>query len=183
VIRVAADDAWIRAEMGGTTRASVISKPEVVGALIKRAKRPLFILGHEIGGAGPESEALIEFIEGTTRICRIPVIGTSHSVKDLISKGIRITKIMGGMETLDRLRDPEWKGLDGQGQYDLVLFAGLPYSLGWVLLSGLRHGAPGLKSITLDRVYQPNASWSFGNMSVEPWRIQLQAISALLEKG
>jgi len=90
---------------------------------------------------------------------------------------------MGGMEIVDRLCDPEWKGLDGKGQYDLVLIAGLPYSLCWVLLSGLRHGVPALKTITLDRVYQPNASWSFGNMTVEPLREQLQSILALLEKG
>ncbi|PKL59257.1 MAG: hypothetical protein CVV33_08775, partial [Methanomicrobiales archaeon HGW-Methanomicrobiales-4] len=95
---MAADDAWLRAEMGGTTRASVINKPEVVGALIKRAKRPLFILGHEVSAACPESEALAEFIEGTTRACRIPVLGTSHSVKELISKGIKTHAIMGGME-------------------------------------------------------------------------------------
>ena len=180
---MAADDAWLRAEMGGTTRASVISKPEVVVALIKRAKRPLVILGHEMSAACPESEALAEFIEGTARARRIPILGTSHSVKDLIAKGIKTERIMGGMEIVDRLRDSEWKGLDGQGQYDLVLIAGLPYSLCWVLLSGLRHGAPGLKTITLDRVYQPNASWSFGNLTVGPWREQLQAILALLEKG
>ena len=46
---MAADDSWIRAEMGGTTRASLISRPEVLAALIKRAKRPLFIVGN--GGA------------------------------------------------------------------------------------------------------------------------------------
>jgi acetyl-CoA decarbonylase/synthase complex subunit epsilon len=178
---MAVDDAWLRAEMGGTTRASIINKPEVVGALIKRAKRPLFILGHDVMAAGPESEALAEFIDGTARARRIPILGTSHSVKDLIYKGIRTQAIMGGMEIADRLRDREWKGLDGQGQYDLVILAGFSYSFGWVLLSGIRHGAPHLKTITLDRMYQPNASWSFGNMAVDPWREQLQAILALLE--
>jgi anaerobic carbon-monoxide dehydrogenase, CODH/ACS complex subunit epsilon len=180
---MAVGEAWLRAEMGGTTRASVISRPEVVVALIKQAKRPLFILGHEVAAAGPECEALAEFIEGTARARRIPVLGTSHSVKDLISKGIKSQAIMGSMEIIDRLRDLGWKGLDGKGQYDLALIAGFPYSLGWVLLSGIRHGAPALKTVTLDPLYQPNASWSFGNMSVCPWREQLQAILALLEKG
>jgi acetyl-CoA decarbonylase/synthase complex subunit epsilon len=180
---MAADDAWLRAEMGGTTRASVISKPEVVAALMKRAKRPLLIVGHETAACGPECEAITEFIEGAARARRISVLATSHSVKDLISKGIKVEVVMGGMEIVDRLCDPAWIGLDGEGQYDLVLIAGISYSLCWVLLSGIRNGAPALKTITLDRVYHPNASWSFGNLAVGPWREQLQAILSLLEKG
>jgi acetyl-CoA decarbonylase/synthase complex subunit epsilon len=180
---MAADDSWIRAEMGGTTRASIITKPEVVVALIKRAKRPLFILGHEMSACGPECETLSEFVEGVVRAKRVPVLGTSHAVKDLIAKGINATAIMGGMEIVDRLRDPSWKGLDGQGNYDLVLIIGIPYSLCWVLLSGIRQGAPELKTITLDRVYQPHASWSFSNLAIEPWREQLRTILSLLEKG
>ncbi|HWQ66545.1 MAG TPA: CO dehydrogenase/acetyl-CoA synthase complex subunit epsilon [Methanospirillum sp.] len=180
---MAGDDAWLRAEMGGTTRATVISKPEVLVALLKKAKRPLFIIGHEVTAAGPESEALTEFIEGVARAKRVPVLGTSHMIRDLIARGIKASAIMGGMEIVDRLRDPDWKGLDGHGQYDLVLIAGMSYSLGWVLLSGLRHGAPGLKTIALDRMYQPNASWSFSNQPVGPWRVSLQAVLALLEKG
>ena len=180
---MAGDDAWLRAEMGGTTRASVISKPEVVLALIKRAKRPLIIVGHEVIATGPESDVLIDFIKGAARTRPITILGTSPSVRDLISRGIRIDAVMGGMEIVDRLRDSSWKGIDGQGSYDLVFITGFPYSLGWILLSGLHHGAPGLKTITLDRVYQPHASWSFGNMALGPWQEQLQAIVSLLEKG
>lgn len=180
---MAGDDSWLRAEMGGTTRASVISKPEVIVALVKRARRPLFIIGHEVSAAGFESEALGEFIEGVSRARHIPVLGTAHTSKDLIGRGIKVQAVMGGMEIVDRLRDPAWTGLDGQGHYDLVLMAGMSYSTGWLLLSGIRNGAPKLKTIALDRRYQPNASWSFGNMTPEPWREQLQAIMSLLEIG
>lgn len=179
---MAGDVAWMRAEMGGTTRASVITKPEVIGALLIRAKRPLFIIGHEIVAAEPESEILTEFIEAGSRIRHIPILGTAHTVKDLISKGIRVSAIMGSMEIVDRLRDPEWTGIDGKGQYDLVLMAGIPYSLGWILLSGIRNGVPDLKTIMLDRRYQPHATWSFGNMATGQWREQLQALIKLLEK-
>ena len=180
---MAGDDAWLRAEMGGTTRASVISKPEVVLALIKRAKRPVIIIGHEVTATGHESEVLIDFIKRAARTRPITILGTSPSVRDLISRGIRIDAVMGGMEIVDRLRDSSWKGVDGKEPYDLVLITGFPYSLGWILLSGLRHGAPGLKTITIDRVYQPHASWSFGNMAFGPWQEQLQTIVSLLEKG
>ncbi len=65
---------------------------------------------------------------------------------------------MGGMEAADRLRDPEWKGCDGMSPYDLILIAGITYSFCWTILSGIRNSAPGLKTIILDRKYQPHAS-------------------------
>jgi len=42
-----AAEPWHRAEISGPTKASVITKPEVVLALIKRAKRPILVVGHE----------------------------------------------------------------------------------------------------------------------------------------
>ncbi|HWQ64224.1 MAG TPA: carbon monoxide dehydrogenase beta subunit family protein [Methanospirillum sp.] len=180
---MAGDDSWIRAEMGGTSRASVIGKPEVIGALLNRVKRPIIIVGHEVAISEPDCEAITGFISTVSRIRHIPVLGTSPAVKELVSNGIRIEAIMGGMEIADRLRDPEWKGFDNLGQYDLVLFAAIPYSFCWTILSGLRNSAPHLKTINLDRKYQPHATWSFGNIAVEPWKKHLQAAAVLLEKG
>ena len=42
----------------------------------------------------------------------------------------------------NRLADPHWKGIDGKGPYNLAIFAGLPYQMGWTILSGLKHFAP-----------------------------------------
>jgi anaerobic carbon-monoxide dehydrogenase, CODH/ACS complex subunit epsilon len=179
---MAGDDSWIRAEMGGTSRASVITKPEVIVALIKRMKRPLFIVGHEVARADPDSKQLTDFIGRVAGIRHIPVIGTSPAVKELINQGISIAAIMGGMEAADRLRGPDWKGLDDQGQYDLVMFAAVPYSFCWTILSGLKNSAPGLKTINIDRKYQPHATWSFGNIALEPWSEQLQTVATLLEE-
>ena len=179
---MAGDDAWMRAEMGGTSRASVIGKPDVVEALLSRAKRPLIIIGHEVAETGFACEPLTRFMKAGSTIRHIPVIATSSIARDLITEGIQVAAIMGGMEIADRLRDPEWKGFDGQGPYDLVFLAGLPYSFCWTLLSGLRNGAPALKTVTLDPKYHPHASWSFGNMATGPWEEQLQAITALVEE-
>ncbi len=178
---MAGDDSWIRAEMGGTSRASVIGKPEVLGALIKRAEHPVFIVGHEVA-EGPDGKAISGFIEKVSRIRNIPVIGTSPAVRDLIKRGIRITAVMGGMEAADRLRDPEWRGTDGVCRHDMVLIAGIPYSFCWTILSGIRNSAPDLKTVTLDRKYQPHASWSFGNLAAGPWKEQLKAVMTLLEE-
>ncbi len=179
---MASDDSWMRAELGGTTRANLITRPEVIAALIRRAKRPLVIAGHELSIAGPESVSSIAFFQDLSRIRGIEIVATSYGVRSLVSEGIQINFVMGCMEIVDRLCDPGWKGFDGDGPYDLVILAGIPYSLSWILFSGLRNGAVRLKTISLDRHYQPHASWSFGNITIESWSEQLQGILPLMEK-
>lgn len=50
--------------------------------------------------------------------------------------------------------------------------------MAWTLLSGLKHAAPHTKTISLDNTYQPNATWSFANISLKDWQESLEAISA-----
>jgi acetyl-CoA decarbonylase/synthase complex subunit epsilon len=88
---------------------------------------------------------------------------------------------MPAVDIANRLVDPAWKGLDGHGQYDLAIFTGIPYYLEWLLLSGLKHFAPSLKTISMDRFYHPQASWSFGNVSLKDWNSYLQTIATQLE--
>ena len=38
---------WQTAEIPGPTKANLITKPAVVVALIKKAKRPIFVVGHK----------------------------------------------------------------------------------------------------------------------------------------
>ena len=80
------------------------------------------------------------------------------------------------MDIGSRLADPSWQGLDGKGAYDLVLFLGLPYYMAFVILSGLKHFGHGLKTISLDRYYNPHASWSFPNLSVKAWGESCEAV-------
>lgn len=178
---MAETDSWLRAERGGTKRASLISKPEVLAALIQKAQRPLFIVGHEALLAGPEGESMIAFITSLQEMVRIPVLSTAHTAGELISRGIKPAVSMGSMEIADRLRDPSWKGLDGKGQYDLVLITGIPYSISWVLFSGLKQGAPKTKVVNLDPKYHPNATWSFGNLRTKDWQDVLIAVTQAIE--
>jgi acetyl-CoA decarbonylase/synthase complex subunit epsilon len=52
----------------------------------------------------------------------------------------------------------------------------------WTILSGLKHFAPYLKTMTLDNTYQPNASWSFSNISVKDWVENLKVIIGNMEE-
>jgi len=44
------------------------------------------------------------------------------------------------------------------------------------LFSTLKHFALNLKTISLDRFYQPHATWSFPNMSLKDWNASLEVM-------
>ena len=178
-----AQDAWIRAEMGGTRQALVITKPDVLIALIKRAKRPLVIIGHETLTDSFRTEVIIRLVSVLHETLNIPVICTSHIAGQLMSRGLRVTGVYGSMEILDRLRDPTWEGLDGNGQYDLVCIAGFSYSLGSLLFSGLKQNAPQTKIISLDPKYHPHAHWSYGNMKNDAWKEETERLIDRIQSG
>ncbi|MCA1916145.1 carbon monoxide dehydrogenase beta subunit family protein [Methanospirillum hungatei] len=173
-------DSWLRAEMGGTKQASVISKPEVLIALLKKSKRPLIIIGHETISDSVRTDILIRMISEFQKTKGIPILSTSHIAGQVMERGVKISGVLGSMEIIDRLRDPTWKGLDGKGQYDLVLSAGFSYSLGWLLFSGLKQGAPETKIISLDPKYHPHASWSYANMKTDSWKAEIERLIELL---
>jgi acetyl-CoA decarbonylase/synthase complex subunit epsilon len=150
--------------------------------MVKRAKRPILIVGHEVAetGLGEEKaiDCLIRFAETST----VPVVATAHTVKAFVDRGFHPAAWMPAVDIANRLGDLKWKGLNGKGGYDLALFVGIPYYMEWLILSGLKHFASKLKTISLDRFYQPHASWSFLNISVEEWKKNLDTIEKELKK-
>jgi acetyl-CoA decarbonylase/synthase complex subunit epsilon len=174
---------WQKAEIAGTEKALAITKPEVVAAMLKRAKRPILIVGHTAAETEIGKDRVIDFLIQLTKASKVPVVATAHAVKEFISRGVQPAAWMPVMDIANRLRDPEWKGLDGKGPYDLALFAGLQYYMEWLILSGLKNSAPQLKTISLDRFYQPHASWSFPNISLENWKKNIDIVNSKLKSG
>ena len=111
----------------------------------------------------------------------IPVVATAHLIGKFLERGFQPDASMPVMDIGNRLVDPSWKGLRGEGQHDLVLIVGVPYYMEWLILSALKHFAPNLKSASMDRFYQPNATWSFPNISVEDWQKSLKLIAGKTE--
>jgi len=173
---MAAAEPWQTAEIPGPKKAFVITKPDVAAAMIKRAKRPILIVGHKAAETELEDKKLIDYMIELAKKGNIPTIATAHMVNEFLKKGYRPAGWMPAVDIGNRLADAGWKGLDGAGAYDLALFVGLPYYMEWTILSGLKHFAPNLKTITLDNVYHPNASWSFPNISVKEWIENLEVI-------
>lgn len=182
---MATAEPWQTAEIPGPKKALVITKPAVVVAMIKRAKRPILVVGHkalETEGGGEEKPIDLAIL--LAKAAEIPVVATAHIVGEFIKKGFHPAAWMPAMDIGNRLKDPEWDGVDGEGQYDLALFMGMQYYLQWLILSGLKHFAYShLTTISIDRFYQPHATWSFPNMKIEEWTKNLKdTISMLGEK-
>jgi acetyl-CoA decarbonylase/synthase complex subunit epsilon len=170
------NDAWLKAEVGGPKRASLITKPEVAEAMIRRARRPILIVGHLAAEIELEEKKFVDYAIELSMNTKIPIVTTAHTGKAFRDRGFTPTAVMSAVDIGNRLADPGWEGIDGKGSYDLAIFAGLPYPLAWTILSGLKNFAPHLKTMTLDNVYHPNANWSFPNISIKDWIINLQAI-------
>ena len=102
---------------------------------------------------------------------------------EFLKRGYEPAGFMSAMDIGNRLVDPEWQGIDGKGHPDLALFVALPYYMEGLILSGLMHFALDLKTMTLDNMYHPHASWSFPNGTLEEWASNLKVMTSKFEGG
>lgn len=160
---------WQKAEIAGPKKALLIMKPEVVAAMVKRAKRPILIVGHQAAEEYSDDVKMIDYAIRMSKAAAIPVVATAHMTAEFIKRGFQPACWMSAMDIGSRLRDPEWKGIDGGGPHDLAMFMGLPYYMDFLIMAGLKHFSENLKTISLNRFYNPHASWSFPNLSVKDW--------------
>ncbi|NQE45852.1 Acetyl-CoA decarbonylase/synthase complex subunit epsilon [ANME-1 cluster archaeon GoMg2] len=139
-----------------------VAPPEVIGSYISSASRPLLAVG---------SEMLRDefFIEIAIEIGKkgIPIAATGHSMRGFVEKGYTENVYYYNLHELTNcLRDPNWKGLDGAGNYDFVIFYGIIYYYASQMLSCLKNFAtdPLMRTVSIDRYYHPNARMSFTNV-------------------
>ena len=172
---------WQTAEIPGPKKALLINKPEIVSALLKRAKRPILIVGHKIAEAKLSSGSLVDYIIQIAELANAMIASTPVMQSEFIKRNFKRIVGMPVVDIANRLTDAEWKGFDGEGGYDLVAIIGFTYYVGWLILSSLKHFSLGTKTVSLDRYYQPHASWSFPNMSLDEWEENLKMIIKGLE--
>jgi acetyl-CoA decarbonylase/synthase complex subunit epsilon len=174
---------WQCAEIAATKKANPIQKPEIAVAMIKRATRPLLIVGSNATQRWMEGRQLIDYLIDFANASKVPVLATAHMVGEFIKRGYTPAAFMTAMDIGQRVVDPTWEGLDGKGHPDLVMFVGLPYYMEALILSGLKHFAPDLKTMTIDNLYHAHASWSFPNASLEEWASNLKVMTSKFENG
>ena len=169
---------WQKAEIPGPLKAIPIRNVETLVSTLKKFKRPIIIVGHRLDKIA-EGINTIDYIVEIAKTLDAPIVVTNTLVKKFYEKGYDKVYFMTALEIFERLRDPEWSGLDGKGPYDLAIFIGFQYYYEWLILSGLKHFAyKHLKTLTLDPQYQPHATWSLPTMPEPMW---IKMITSVVE--
>lgn len=151
--------------------------------LIRKAKRPLLILGPRILEDGILDKPLIHYATELAKVADIPVCATAHTKKKLLEQGLTPECAYDLVEIVNSLKSLEWSGVKREGNHDLVLFFGIRTDLLQQVLSTLKHYAPHLKTATLDKYYSPHASYSLPDfLHDKKWQKFLDAIIANLKE-
>jgi len=170
---------WEKGNIFGP-KTAMAPKGEVVGRLMKAAKRPLIVVGAKILEEELDGKSLLSYVVELSKCGGIPVVATAHTPKPLFESGLQSAASMGMVEITDRLRDRNWS-LDGKGPHDLAIFVGITYQLQSQMLSTLKHFATHLKTVSLDRYYHPNADFSFPNLDEKTWIQNLDMVVGTLK--
>ncbi|MFA4936038.1 MAG: CO dehydrogenase/acetyl-CoA synthase complex subunit epsilon [Candidatus Methanoperedens sp.] len=148
--------------------------PAVSGKMLAKAKRPLLIVGSEVHDKDVLARAVAI---GKTGV-QIAAVGNAY--KSLGDKGLDVHYMnMHALATY--LCDPNWKGLDGKGNYDLAVFFGITYYYMSQAISALKNFS-NIKVISIDKYYHPNADMSFGNLKKDVFIAALDEVIAQLPK-
>lgn len=161
-------------------RQAVPASAETMVGLIRTAKSPLIVAGSLVLETKVGEDFLIDVIVKLGRN-GIPVVATAHTLKGFLERGFDQAVPMGIVDLANRLTDPTW-GIEGKGPHDLVVFSGVQYPLLSQILSALKHFATNLRTISLDRFFQPNADWSFPNLKEEEWTQEILKIVKTLNR-
>lgn len=132
--------------------------PEVASKLISKAKRPLFVVGTAV--LSPE---LLDRAVKIAKAKNIPIAATGSSMIGFVDKDVNAKYI--NLHALGfYLTDPNWPGLDGNGNYDTIILLGhKKYYINQVL-SATKNFSD-VRAISIDKNYIQNATMSFGNLS------------------
>jgi anaerobic carbon-monoxide dehydrogenase, CODH/ACS complex subunit epsilon len=174
---------WQCGEIASTKKANPITKPEIAVAMIKKAQRPILIVGSNATERYMEGKQLIDYMIEFAKASKVPVVATAHMVGEFIKRGYQPASFMSAMDIGQRVVDPTWQGLDGKGHPDLILLVGLPYYVESLMLSGFKHFAPDQKTMTLDNLFHVHASWSFPNATLEEWANNLKVMTQKFKDG
>ncbi|HID20387.1 MAG TPA: CO dehydrogenase/acetyl-CoA synthase complex subunit epsilon [Methanophagales archaeon] len=176
------DAPWQTANVPGPKQAKILT-PLTAAKMIKRAKRPLFIVGSLVLETELNGKSLMDYAIEIAKESKMPTVAVAHTVKEFMEKEFQPDASMPVINIIDRLRDADWKGVKGEGQHDRVVFLGVLYYIGSQGLSTLKHFAPWLRTITLCRFFHPNADMSFPNMSDEEWESYLNEVTEKLKRS
>ena len=92
----------------GTKSARLIEDAAEYANLIKRARRPLLVLGPRILTMPLGGRLLIEYAVDIAKTLDIPICATAHTKKKLVEMGVEPASSYDIIEIINHLKDPEW---------------------------------------------------------------------------
>lgn len=168
----------------GTKSGIAIDSAQDYADLIRRAKRPLLVVGPLLLASLPDGKLLLEYALDIAKAAGIPICATAQTRGKIVELGVQPDCVYDVVEIINALKDPDWKGVKKEGNHDLVIFFGIRADLGNQGLSTLKHFAPHLKTMTLCKYYFPHANYSLPNFKKDTdWREFLESLIANLKKG
>jgi acetyl-CoA decarbonylase/synthase complex subunit epsilon len=162
---------WVRTQESGPKKAIPVS-PDAASRIIKKAKRPTLVIGSKIN----DTEGVLDKVIALQK-AGIAIIATGHSIRFLLEKGSD-AYVTGVVEATNVLTDPEWEGIDGKGQPDLLMVVGVHLDLTNQTFSTLKNFTD-IDSMCVDRYFMPNATYSFTNITEDIW---LEYLDELIKK-
>gem|GEM_PF-192754 len=136
--------------------------PKVYAERMAKAKNPLFIIGPGLLIDYAEGKLPIDWAVDIAKAGNLPVCATADTAGPLIERGLKPDLSCGILEiTGIYLVDPEWKGVNGKGQHDFVLFNGIPCFFAERALTTLLRYAPWLKTHTVCPRMHHNADYTW----------------------
>jgi len=169
----------------GHKGATIIKDAVQCADLIKKAKRPLLVIGgmamQEKGLAQPMGEYAIEIADAIN----MPICATADSSKGLIELGWMPESTLDFVDIINHLKKSDWMGVEKEGNHNLVIFMGIRSDLLEQGLSTLKHFAPHVKTMTLCSEVLPNANYSLPNWTKgKKWLGFLEGLTeALSDQG
>ena len=168
----------------GIKSARLIEDPVEYANLIKKAKRPLLVVGPLLLVSTDDGKILMEYALEIAKAADIPICATAQTKGKIVELGVQPDFVYDTVEIVNALKDPEWRGVRKEGNHDLVIFFGIRSDLGNQSLSTLKHFAPHLKTMTLCKHYFPHANYSLPNFKKDAkWQEFLESLIADLKKG
>jgi acetyl-CoA decarbonylase/synthase complex subunit epsilon len=168
----------------GIKSAKLIEDADEYANLIKKAKRPLLVVGPLLLKSSANGKLLLEYALDIAKAASIPICATAQTKGKIVELGVQPDCVYDTVEIVNALKDPDWQGVKKEGNHDLVMFFGIRSDLGTQGLSTLKHFAPHLRTMTLCLHYFPHANYSLPNFKKEAkWLEFLESLITNLEKG
>ena len=159
----------------GTRSAKVLDDASEFAAVIKKAMRPLLVLGPKLAESSLGDRLLLEYALELAKVANIPICATAHIKGKMVELSVNPDSEYDVVEIVNHLKDRDWQGVRKEGNHDLVIFFGIRADLGNQGLSPLKHFAPHLKTMTLCKYVFPNADYSLPNFRKdEHWQTFLE---------